>query len=160
MHKTRVLGAMTALALAAISCTIMPPPVPMIGAAPDVAALAGTWTGQYWSPTTGRQGSISFMLAADADTAVGEVLMLPSKLPHATAASNHGGSPAPAPKTLSIAFVRTVHDSVFGYLDPYDDPECACVLITRFAGRLRGNAIEGRYVTRNTHTSEITTGSE
>lgn len=147
-----------ALALVAASCATMPPPVPVIGATHDVAALAGTWSGEYWSPVTGRSGSITFTLAAEADTAFGEVLMLPSRQSHTTTPSGHGGPPSQMPRTLSIAFVRAAHDSVFGYLDPYEDAECECLLLTKFVGRLDGGAITGRYVTRNTRTSETTTG--
>jgi len=147
-----------ALALAAESCATMPPPVPVIGATHDVAALAGTWSGEYWSPVTGRSGSITFRLAADADTAFGEVLMLPSRLSHATVPSEHAGPPSPTPRMLSIAFVRAAHDSVFGFLDPYEDAECECLLLTKFVGRLDGGVITGRYLTRNTRTSETATG--
>src|SRR5262245_45774862 len=132
MHRFETALSLAVL-IAAAGCTTMPPPVPVVGARSDVSALAGTWSGDYWSPVTGRNGAISFQLAAGADTAVGDVLMLPGRIPHATA-SHAGGSPAPAPKSLSIAFVRAAGDSVFGYLDPYDDPDCDCVLITKFAG--------------------------
>jgi len=35
-------------------------PVPLVGAARDVAALEGQWDGSYSSAATGRSGSISF----------------------------------------------------------------------------------------------------
>ena len=155
MRRSRRLVAWATLALAA-GCASAPPPVPILGARPDVAALAGTWAGDYWSPATGRSGSITFDLAAGADTAFGDVLMMPSRLPHATA--SHDGPRAGQPEALRIAFVRAARDSVFGYLDFYLDPECGCVLMTKFAGRLEGDEIRGRYLTRNTQTSEITSG--
>ena len=82
--------------------------------------------------------------------------MLPSRLPHATATPD--GPRAGQPEALRIAFVRAATDSVFDYLDFYEDPDCGCVLMTKFAGRLEGDVIQGRYLTRNTKTSEITSG--
>ena len=159
MHRLEASTVVAAVMLL-VGCTTMPPPVPVVGDRPDVAALAGTWSGDYWSPATGRNGTITFELAAGADTAFGDVLMLASRHPRATAnhGDSHGVSYAPAPRTLSIAFVRAAADSVFGYLDPYPDPDCDCVLVTKFAGRLENGAIRGRYLTRNTQTSEIASG--
>jgi hypothetical protein len=45
-----------------------------------------------------------------------------------------------------------------GVLEPYEDPECGCLLVTRFEGRLRGDAIEGSYASVNTRTREVTRG--
>jgi hypothetical protein len=49
---------------------------------------------------------------------------------------------------LSIAFVRISGGDVTGTLDPYTDPECQCTVQTTFTGKLRGNTIEGTFVTR------------
>jgi hypothetical protein len=51
-----------------------------------------------------------------------------------------------------------VGDTVTGVLDPYEDPECKCTLLTRFAGRLRGDRITGRYSTTNVETGVVTGG--
>jgi hypothetical protein len=48
------------------------------GSPGDIAQIAGEWRGTYESPGTRmpRTGSILFRLAAEQDTAVGEVLMV------------------------------------------------------------------------------------
>ncbi|HJQ83474.1 MAG TPA: hypothetical protein VKA21_05320 [Candidatus Binatia bacterium] len=140
-------------------CAMMPPPVPMSGAAAEIHALAGVWNGSYVGGT-GRQGSIRFELAADADIAFGDVLMLPSRQPRRDATPDQATyGAAQSPRALSIAFVRAAGDSVHGVLDPYEDPECGCTLWTRFDGRLHGDAITGTYVTRGWRTGEVLTGT-
>jgi hypothetical protein len=51
-------------------------------------------------------------------------------------------------QVLRIAFVRIAGGEVAGTLDPYTDPECKCTVQTTFTGTLRGNTIEGTFVTR------------
>lgn len=51
-------------------------------------------------------------------------------------------------QVLRIAFVRVAGGNVTGTLDPYTDPECQCTVQTTFTGTLRGNTIEGTFVTR------------
>jgi hypothetical protein len=45
-----------------------------------------------------------------------------------------------------------------GALDPYDDPDCGCVIVTRFWGRVRGDVIEGTFASTNVQTKEVTRG--
>ena len=45
-----------------------------------------------------------------------------------------------------------------GRLIPYRDPECDCLVITHFEGRLRGDTIEGTFTRRHVEGSEIQTG--
>src|SRR2546430_1224221 len=66
------------LAVVAAACSSARPPVPMVGQARDVAALAGDWVGEYSSAESGRSGSISFTLRAQGDSAVGDVVMIPT----------------------------------------------------------------------------------
>ncbi len=50
------------------ACSAAPQtPVPLVGPAGDVAALAGHWEGAYSSAATGRSGGISFTLTASGD---------------------------------------------------------------------------------------------
>jgi hypothetical protein len=151
--------AMAAVIWGVASCSSMPPPIPVAGGREALSELAGQWSGDYFSTQTGRHGSIIFELAAESDTAFGDVLMIPRR--EMQPVSTHPASQAPAytpPSAIRIAFVRAEGDSVVGLLDPYDDPECGCTLFTRFAGRMRADEIVGTYSTRNQKSGEITTG--
>jgi hypothetical protein len=131
------------------ACQAAQPPVPVSG---EVMMLAGRWEGEYGSRESGRSGSILFTLAAGADTAHGDVIMVPNEwgLPP----SPRTGDPdaparrlGPAPQALAIAFVRAADRMIEGRLAPYRDPECGCLLTTMFRGRLTGpDTIEGTFV--------------
>ncbi|HET9326337.1 MAG TPA: hypothetical protein VFQ05_06170 [Candidatus Eisenbacteria bacterium] len=157
MSASRLL--LVTAAFAVTSCSMMPPPVPITGAATQVSRLAGTWHGDYYSRETGRHGSIYFTLAAGKDTAFGEVLMVPRQ-PVQTTVKREGVVAAPHPEhhSLNISFVHAAGDSVYGYLDPYEDPDCQCTLMTWFMGRMTGDRIEGNYSSRNVETGELTSG--
>ena len=71
-------------------------PVPLVGAASDVATLAGHWEGAYSSAATGRSGSISFALTASGDSAFGDVVMIPRGLGRPLQAWNNAAAPAGA----------------------------------------------------------------
>ena len=141
------------------------PAVPVIAASPgELSALVGKWSGEYSSAASGRRGSIVFTLAAGRDTAVGDVVMMPvdggGPLRRASDNAVYAAGATPsrvvAPGTssaLTIRFVRLAGDSVAGMLDPYEAPDCACVLTTRFVGRVRGDRIEGTYETRGSPTN-------
>jgi hypothetical protein len=137
----------------------MPPPIPVMGVSEHVSALAGTWSGEYASEASGRSGSIRFSLAAGSDTAYGDVLMLPWRTRRTRAQTEINTRPMPDPRTFYIAFVQARGDSVYGFLDPYEDPECSCVLVTQFRGRLLGDRIEGGYRTLNMRSRETTEGT-
>lgn len=150
---------MSAVAVIAASCASTPPAIPVGGSTSAVSALTGTWEGEYSSKATERYGSIRFQLAAATDTAHGDVLMQPRRSNvRAVVGEGVHVTPPPPPQVLKIAFVRASGDTVAGVLDPYDDPECKCRLLTRFAGRLRGDRIDGRFSTLNTETGAVTWG--
>ena len=137
-----------ALALWLAACTAHQPPVPVVGPASDIAALVGEWSGEYSSDETGRSGSISFVLAARGDTAHGDVIMIPRGFNQPLrAVPNQAPSAAERPRAeaLTISFVRVSGNEVSGVLAPYRDPECGCVLATRFIGWLRADTIAGAY---------------
>ncbi|HEX4575039.1 MAG TPA: hypothetical protein VH158_07900 [Gemmatimonadales bacterium] len=127
------------------------PPVPLVGAAADVRALAGQWEGSYWSAATGRSGSISFTLTAQGDSAAGDVVMIPRGFGRPLQAWDRPTPPAGAtpvrPAVLTINFVRVAAGRVSGSLAPYADPETGAKLFTTFEGNLRGDTIEGAYAT-------------
>jgi hypothetical protein len=146
-----------ALVVALGGCASSPPAVPVTGTSQELAALAGTWEGDYSSEATGRSGSIRFTLRSATDSAFGEVVMVPAGTtgPLARAAPGaRAGDPqaagaagaAPA-EVLTIRFVRAEGGLISGSLDPYRAPDCDCVLTTTFVGELRDATIEGTFTT-------------
>ena len=140
------------LALALAACGASRTPVPLVGPASDVSALAGDWSGDYSSAESGRSGSISFTLRSAGDTAFGDVVMVPAAWGRALVPwrdQNAVGTNQPPPSTvLKIRFVRVEHGHVSGTLDPYADPQTGARLLTRFSGELNGNTISGTYTTQ------------
>jgi len=141
-----------ALPLLLAACAANQPPVPLVGPAADVAALAGEWVGDYSSAASGRSGSISFTLRAAGDSAFGDVVMIPAGWgrPLAPWRGETAATPAPRlqPEVLTINFVRVEGCCVSGTLAPYADPETGARLVTAFTGQLSGNTVEGTYTTR------------
>jgi hypothetical protein len=127
------------------ACAQAPEPaVPVAGEAADLAALAGEWSGSYSSAATGRSGLIHFRLTAEDGFAQGEVTMIPAgSLPRLEAANR---APQAAPEQLVIHFVAVAGDLVSGTIEPYRDPDCGCILSTTFQGRVRGDVIDGTFV--------------
>jgi hypothetical protein len=142
--------AATATAVLA-ACSARPAAVPLVGTASDVNALVGEWAGEYSSTETGRSGSISFTLTTQGDTAHGDVVMIPSGWNRPLQPYRDETRPVdrPLPEVLTISFVRVRGDEVSGELAPYRDPQCGCALFTRFVGQLKGDVIEGTYLTRH-----------
>lgn len=136
----------------ATSCATAPPPVPVSGSSADLSQLAGEWNGEYHGVAGGRQGIILFKLAAGADTAFGEVVMFPRERSYdASRSRERGAGPTPpTPQEINIGFVRTTGGMVSGRLEPYQDPDCGCMVTTVFEGRMRGDSIEGRYLSYRT----------
>jgi len=141
------------LAFMLAACAASQKPVHLVGAAGDVQALSGEWSGDYSSAASGRSGSINFTLRAQGDSAFGEVVMVPTGLGRPiTPWRGETSSAAPTTRAhsevLTISFVRVERNQVSGTLAPYADPETGARLVTTFAGELKGNAIEGTYTTR------------
>jgi hypothetical protein len=150
----------TLLAVAAsLACASTPETVPLVGTAGDVSALVGEWSGEYDGGSSGRSGSIVFVLRSAADTARGDVMMIPRA---SGEAAMNDGRRAPlslrSGQVLRIAFVRIAGGAVTGTLDPYTDPSCNCTVQTTFTGTLRGNTIEGTFVTRGAQLSSEQSG--
>jgi hypothetical protein len=139
---------MTALAAALAACAGPPTPVPVVGAAGDVAQLAGEWQGDYSSVETGRSGSIFFHIVAGTDSSHGDVLMDPAVVGRQrvvgdpTAAAQAAVRPGQA---IGITFVRVAGGRISGRLDPYTDPDCNCPLYTTFEGARVADTLEGTY---------------
>lgn len=140
----------TLLAVAAtFACASTPEVVPVVGSAGDVSSLVGEWSGEYDGGSSGRSGSIVFVLRSAADTARGDVMMIPRAFGETSMTDGRRGPlEIRSSQVLRIAFVRIAGGDVTGTLDPYTDPECKCTVQTTFTGTLRGNTIEGTFVTR------------
>lgn len=136
-------------------------PIPLVGGPGDLAALAGEWEGSYWSPSTGRSGSISFTLSAARDSAYGDVVMIPRGFGRPLQAWDRtpaAGGQQPRSQVLTINFVRVAAGRVSGILAPYADPETGVQLVTTFEGRLKGDTIVGTYAAHPAGSTEIQTG--
>lgn len=159
---------LTSLISGALACATKPTPVTVTGDAGDRASLAGKWSGEYQSASTGRSGSIVFNLAPSGEAATGDVVMIPVGYGKAlepynqittsgtttTATQNTNNS-----QVLTIKLVRVSGDTVSGVLDAYRDPQCDCAVLTTFTGRLSGNSIDGTYTTRGTQANAPQTGT-
>jgi hypothetical protein len=110
--------------------------------------LAGAWEGTYSSEETGRNGSIVFTLQAGADSAFGDVVMVPANpdLPPTGIAPAEFNPLRRTPRVLTFSFIGCTGADVTGRLDPYDDPETRERVSTTFEGRLRGNTLAGTFV--------------
>jgi len=135
-----------------VGCYAHPSPIPMVGTRADIRQLAGDWSGEYRSDANGRSGTITFHLSAGADTAYGDVLMIPRGWPPHGSPGREGQSSSArhGPETLTIRFVRTESRTVTGTLTPYQDPDWNSEVVTRFEGRISDRVIEGTYLTRRT----------
>jgi len=153
------LAALTAIAAACAST--QEPRVPVSISPADLSRLAGEWTGEYSSATTGRSGSIVFHLTATADSVHGDVVMVPraTGLPLRRAMLHEEPNVQPQPaRPLTIRFARFEGDRVTGAMDPYIDPDCSCPVNTTFQGTVRGNRIEGTFETSGAPAGHPVTG--
>lgn len=119
----------------------------------DVSALVGRWEGEYHSEETGRSGDITFTLQPGEASAFGDVMMIPKTPTRSTVPLQDHVVGVPALGTvrelLTIHFVRKEGNIVIGMLDPYQDPECYCRVITTFRGEFKdARTIEGTFSTQ------------
>jgi hypothetical protein len=144
--------------LASCRLTPTPAPVPVQGTHEEISAIAGEWSGQYWSKETGRHGVIRFAMPEHADTGHGEVeitfspaLTLTLEAAAADPIKDDLGDEESAAKpctVLNIRVVRVEHDRVRGTMVPYWDPDCDCRTRTVFEGKVSGNRIAGTFTSQ------------
>lgn len=148
----RAIAAAALAAVTASGCSQTPGPVPISGSPADLSALEGEWVGEYHAlGESGRSGTILFRLEAGADTARGDVLMHIAGRETAEILP-FTGDPwrnVPDDRILTVGFVRAAGGTVFGRLDPYHDPVCGCEMNTTFTGHIKGNLIEGTYISEH-----------
>ncbi len=136
--------------LGVVACRYQPSPVLLQGTRPEIAGLAGDWSGEYSGTQSGRTGSISLRVIAGRDTAFGDVVMVGNtgqRLVAADDAREHLAH-ARSADVLRMTFVRVAEGRVSGALEPYTAPDCQCVVSTTFSGAVQGDVIEGTFVTR------------
>ena len=148
---TSIRSTVLAVATLAAACAFNPPPVPLDAPAADLERLAGRWAGSYERVNSGRAGSIEFNLLYGEDHAHGDVVMIPGGSHQSYQSWREDGvvgTALDAVQELTIRFVAVDSGEITGELDPYRDPDCDCRAYTRFRGRLRGDVVEGTFVTR------------
>ena len=152
-----------ALAAVILGCASKPTPINVSGDPEDRASLAGKWSGEYNSPSTGRSGSIVFNLSRTGDSANGDVVMVPRGYGKALVPYERSGvnvqAGGPTAQVLTIRMVRVAGGTVTGVLDAYRDPECDCPVETTFTGQLNGDTITGTFTTRGSPSSTQQTGT-
>lgn len=145
---TLVAGTMFAVG----GCRSLQQPVKVFAGPVELEQLSGDWVGEYSSRTTGRTGSIFFVLTAGKDTAYGNVVMVTPQLDFPNAPVEYNQVPSVrwrSVQSLGISFVVVDNGFVRGTLDPYIDPICHCTTTTTFEGRLDGGIIVGTYTSTN-----------
>jgi len=144
----------TAVFFTTVSCaTRRYSPVEVSAADFDVSALVGRWQGEYHSEETGRNGDITFTLQPGEASAYGDVMMIPRTPTRSTVPVHNEIVGVPAlgsvRELLTIHFVRKEGNVVVGMLDPYEDPECRCRVVTTFQGEFKDDGtIEGTFRTQ------------
>lgn len=131
--------------LALAACTGSGSVIPVVG---NASMLAGEWDGTYSSDETGRTGSIVFKLAAGADSAFGDVVMVPADAEVGPAGRPpvEGAHFHRLPRVITISFVRCEDGEVTGRLNVYQDPDTQERVFTTFTGHLSGNTLKGTFV--------------
>jgi len=112
--------------------------------------MAGEWHGGYANPSTGGSGAIRISIPREEHGAYGEIVMSGAGRP-LRSMSEAGPGPRPDPASIAaeplfIRFVRVSGATVTGALEPYQDPECGCIVSTTFTGTLSGDVLEGTWV--------------
>lgn len=158
-YATRLTPLIASVLMMATACTTVAANVPVRGDPSSISKLVGNWEGTYSSDVTGRSGIITFNLRTATDTAQGDVIMIPrtdrgqANVPQ-DEANRHLSQPA---AVLTIRFVRATDNQLLGVLDPYTDPDCGCLLTTRFFGRMNGDEINGTFTSTGSGISHGTT---
>ncbi|GJG88778.1 hypothetical protein tb265_39590 [Gemmatimonadetes bacterium T265] len=106
------------------------------GVAATVAALAGTWTGQYDAPVYARRGALQLALRPAARVDGG------TRTSTVVGSATIAGAGASARVALDSA--RVGRGRVVLYFAPFADPESGATLRLRLDGALAGDTLGGR----------------
>ncbi len=148
--------ALGAAVLMAAGCAGPGMPIPVQG---PVEPLVGHWVGEYRSPDTGRDGSIVFTLSAGADTAWGDVVMMPADYARNPQVTPNARIDRPGPQVLRISFVRCEGNEITGWIDPYPDPDTGEQVRTAFDGVIQGNELRGTFTSYLVQSSRRVSGT-
>ena len=152
----RLAGLMAASLM--VACASIGPEVRVQSTAEDLARLAGKWSGEYkYTGRPQRNGTIMFELVKGEDHAHGSVVMTArSRTDQGRQLASAQGQPS---KVLPIRFVLCRAGFVEGALEPYWDPETEAETWTTFHGEIKGNRIEGWFVSRTATSDALTKGT-
>jgi len=142
-------GAALLALVALVGCRYQPSFFPVRGTSDDRSQLVGEWYGEFTSTSTDRNGFIGFHLEPGRDSASGDVSVLPRAV--LQEGWHHDDRPyrrAPTPTGLRIGLLRVDATSVEGFVEPFQDPDCSCMVSTWSRGVVRGYSITGEYVSR------------
>jgi hypothetical protein len=149
MSRRRTRTTVMALGVAALAaCTAQPSRFQLLGTRDDRSRLSGEWLGEFESSSAGRNGSISVRLEPGRDSASGDVYV---DVVHAGEQAGYHDQRVYtriATAAMRIGYVRVRPWTVEGALEPFHDPDCVCLVTTRFRGVVRGDSITGEYVSR------------
>src|SRR5262249_34002306 len=120
MRRLQAIGPVLWMVCFGVGCSSSPPPppspapeIPVSATKETLTAMAGRWEGEYQSPSTGRSGTIVFVLTGKESTAYGDVLMKPKE-----SVAKPGDDPLKSmPQILQIHFVDAEGGGVIGTLD-------------------------------------------
>jgi hypothetical protein len=134
---------------ALVGCRYQPSFFPVRGTTDDRLRLVGEWYGEFTSTSTDRNGFIGFQFELGRDSASGDVSILPrAVLQQAWRDEQRPYRRAPTSTALRIGLLRVDATRVEGFVEPFHDPDCSCVVSTRFRGVVNGDSITGEYFSR------------
>ena len=124
--------------------------VPVLATSHELQQLVGNWSGTY-SSATGSNGTITFVLTAQSDSAFGEVTMLDDRqhrayVPNAPPLSEE--DQLTHKQILPIRFIRLSGNRISGELAAYIDAVSGCTMTTTFEGYLVRDEIRGSFTSR------------
>ena len=116
----------------------------------DLAAMNGSWIGEFINAETGKSGTITLTIRSSTDVATGDVVFARNGMSVAVAADTllHRAHAA-SPEVLGVAFRRVLGGLVEGTVENYVSSDCGCVVSTVLQATPTKNRLQGEYVTSN-----------
>ena len=147
----RSLSRAAALLVLAAACSVQPAPQPTPSQPADLAALSGSWVGEYSNSETGRSGSISMSLRSWSDSAAGDMVLVPNGAPPLLAVDVAGHvARGLSAEVLRLSFKQVTGGMVEATVEPYFSPDCACAVTMVLQATPAKNLIAGEFVLSST----------